>query len=535
MVNLLGKMDQWWGHNMSQSLAMEQAIKMLHKDNQSSLLLGQEVDKRLCEEKFSYFVRGAWNIIEPGTGFLSNWHVEYVAEHLELVTEGKIQRLIINIPPKYLKSILVSVMWPVWSWAKKPSIRWIFCSHAQDLTIRDSRKRRQIMQDPWFVENWGHKVRFAPDQNQKTEFENMEKGSMICKSVGAAAIGRGGNFIVIDDPLNPQDALSEVKRKEANRWIDESISTRLDDKATGAIVLIMQRLHEDDVTGHLLSKKDADGTARWQHISIPAEAEGRTVIHFPKSGKEIVREDGEPIFAKRESKELLTTLRTVDLGSYAYAGQYQQRPSPLGGGVIKSEWWRFYSEDPGELEYYLQSWDMSFKETKDGSYVVGQVWGKRGSRFYLLDQIRSRCDFVKAKFMVKAMTDKWPQTAAKLVEDKANGPAIISSLAENIPGIIPINPKGSKEARLHAVSPYIEAGNVFLPSKELNPWVDAYILEFDHFPNGLYDDQIDATSQALKFLPKELQTGADDKPVFGAPRMSSTGIDVISTGGMNPY
>lgn len=509
---------------------------VLSKITKDPVLAKELLDKELAERSLVEFFQQSWEIIEPGTKYKHNWHVDLICEYLEMVTAGEIRRLIINIPPKYLKSRIVSVVWPVWSWMKAPHERWIFASHALPLSIRDSRYRRQILMAPWYQRKWGHIVRLSEEQNQKTEFENETKGSMVCRSVKGGVIGRGGDKIVVDDPLEPEAALSETKRKEANRWIDESLSTRLDDKKTGSIVLIMQRLHEHDVTGHLLEKKTGKGEMRWVHLKLPAEAEGRTVVHFPKSGREIVRKDGDPLFPDRESKETLDELKNSDLGSYAYAGQYQQRPAPAGGGIIKKEWWRFYTEAPNSFDYMLMSWDMSFKYTTTGSYVVGQVWGKVGSKRYLLDQVRGRWSFSKTIQMIKFMTNKWPDVVAKLVEDAANGPAVISTLGDEVPGMIPVSTKNSsKTARLYAVQPYVEAGNVYLPHKTIAPWIESFMLEIERLPNTINDDQADAFTQANIYMPREFSDSDGDKAEVIETMSTADQFGSMGPSGMNPW
>jgi len=277
----------------------------------------------------------------------------------------------------------------------------------------------------------------------------------------------------------------------------------------------MQRLHEGDLSGHLLDK------GGWEHLCLPAEVEERTIISLP-SGREYIREDGSLLWPEREGTEEIAKTKTA-LGSYGYAGQYQQRPSPAEGGIFKRRWWKYWhfpghplpsvvvnTEDgfimvdpeplPDLFDEQIQSWDMAFKGTTTSAYVAGQVWGKRDANKYLLDQIRDKLDFPATVSAVRALTVKWPLTRAKLVEDAANGPAVISSLQREIPGLIPIAPQGSKEARAHAVSPDVEAGNVYLPHPAIYAWVNDYVEELTTFPNSKYKDQCDSTTMALNRL-----------------------------------
>lgn len=468
----------------------------------ATLPSSDELLAELAGRSLSRFVRTFWPVVEPGHAFLSNWHVDYVAEHLEAVTAGEIHRLAVNIPPRYMKSLLVSVFWPAWEWTDNPSLRYLFASYAASLSTKHSLDRRRILTDERY-RLWYPGVELTGDQATKTEVENTARGTMVSTSVGGTATGKGGDRIVVDDPINPEEAYSDTKRETANRFFDHTLSTRLDDKKAGAIVLIMQRLHDDDPTGHVL-EEDAD---EWVVVKLPAEAPEKVVVHFPRSGREVVREAGEPLWEGREDKAELARMRKR-LGPYGYAAQYQQEPVPLTGGLVDDSWWRFYLEPPRRFDLVLQSWDCTFKDLETSDYVVGQVWGRVGARKYLLDEVRGKWDIVKTIAMVRRLSAKWPAALTKLVEDKANGTAVIAMLRRELPGLIPVEPQGGKVARLMAVLPTIEAGDVYLPDPKANPWVDDYRVEFRRFPRGKHDDRVDATSQALV----RLDAGA------GAPR-----------------
>jgi len=259
----------------------------------------------------------------------------------------------------------------------------------------------------------------------------------------------------------------------------------------------MQRIHDDDLAGHVLEESPDE----WTVVKVPAEAERRTVVTFPKTLREIVREPGDILWPEREGRAELDSVKRL-LGSRDYSAQYQQEPAPPAGAMVQTAWWRFYREAPANLEELMQSWDMTFKDTTGTDYVVGQVWGRRGAEKYLLDQVRDRMDFPTTLTAVRLITAKWPRAQLKLVEDKANGPAVIASLNAELGGFVPIEPDGGKVARVAAVSPAIEAGNVFLPDPAYvdagdRSWVPDYVLEWSRFPAGTHDDQVDASSQAL--------------------------------------
>lgn len=421
--------------------------------------------------------------------FRDNWHITAICQHLEMVSRGEVRNLIINIPPRHMKSLLVSVFWPCWMWIKFPEKRWLFSSYAQTLSVRDSLKCRRILESSWYRKRWGDSFILTSDQNQKTRFENSRTGARIATSVEGSATGEGGDFVVVDDPHNVKERESDVKREAVLQWWDEVMSTRLNDPQTGSKVIVMQRVHEGDLTGHVLKQ------GGYTHLCIPAEYDkSRASDYDPRT------EPGELLWPDRFSPIEIADAK-IRLGSLGYAGQFQQRPAPEEGGLAKRRWWRFWNGDlPTKFDEVVASWDMAFKDLEGNSFVVGQVWGRVQANKYLLDQVRRRMDFVETLRAVESLAQRWPDATRIYVEDKANGPAVISSLRDRIPGIIPVEPDGSKIARASAVTPDIEAGNVFLPDPELMPWVDDYIHEWASAPNGEYWDQIDTTSQALRKL-----------------------------------
>ena len=455
----------------------------------------EEIRRERCERSLAYFIRQSWAIIEPATPYRHNWHIDLLAEYLEAVTAGEITRLLINMPPRYMKSIETTVAWPAWEWTKRPELRYLFASYAASLSTKHSVDRRRIIESDWYRANWPD-VELTGDQNLKTEYENTHRGVMVSTSVGGAATGKGGNRVVVDDPVNPQEAYSDAKRQTAEEYFDRTLSTRLDDKRHDAIVVVMQRIHDADLTGHILGGEDA---ARWVHVKLPAECHERTTVHFPRSGRELVREVGDLLWPEREGAPELAAARGA-LGSRDYEAQYQQDPAPPEGAMVKDAWWRYWLELPAGLTGWLQSWDMTFTDSEASDFVVGQVWARRAAEKYLVDQIRGQWDFPTTIQMVRAFSAKWSAATLKLVEDKANGPAVIATLRREVGGFVPITPKGGKVARLAAVSPSIEAGNVFIPDPSIAPWVVDYVLEHSRFPVGVHDDQVDATSQALDRL-----------------------------------
>ncbi|MFK0731406.1 MAG: phage terminase large subunit [Gloeotrichia echinulata GP01] len=300
------------------------------------------------------------------------------------------------------------------------------------------------------------------------------------------------NCLLWDDPHDAQEVNSELIRQGViDRW-DSAIRNRVNDLRSSVRIGIMQRLNELDLSGHVLKQ------GGWEHLCIPQEFETQlkpTALGWvdPRT------EPGELMFPERFSREVLEQEKKA-LGSYGYAGQHQQRPAPADGGHFKRSWWKYYKIAPDDFDMVIQSWDCTFKDSKKSDFVVGQVWGKRGGQFYLLDQVRDRMDFPTTIAAIRALSAKYPNSTAKLVEDKANGPAVISSLEREIPGIIAIEPEGGKLVRAVAIAPFVEAGNVFLPDPSIASWVGDFVAEFSIFPNGSNDDMVDSASQSLNWL-----------------------------------
>lgn len=455
-----------------------------------------DVAAALYERSLYAFVKKAWSVLEPATRFVDGRHIAAKCEYLEAVTLGQIQFLVINEPPRHMKSLVASVMWPCWEWIDHPAMRYLFSSYSGELSNMHSMNRRTLLESEWYQGFWSDRFTMRSDNNRKTEFENDKRGIMSCTSTGATATGKGGERVVIDDPINPAQALSDAERATANTYFDQTLYTRLNDKQKDAIILIMQRVHQNDLTGHLLNEKKEMG---WTVLDLQAEAEKRTVISLPISKKQWIREKGDILWPEKEPKKLLAMAK-VTLGSYAYAGQYQQRPSPTEGGLIKRDWWRRYSIAPRSYDRIIISVDAAFKDLDTSSYVCVQVWGIIGVSLYLIENVRRRIDFVLTIQSILAMIAKHKTLnnpiSAVLVEDKANGTAIVSMFQKKVPGLLPVEPHGSKAARAAAHSATIEAGNVYVPDGSEG---DSFIEEWAMFPNGEFWDQIDAASQAFDY------------------------------------
>lgn len=429
----------------------------------------------------------AWTVSEGR--WIPYEHLLFLNRKLVDVAAGRIKRLIVSMPPRHGKSELVSRYFPAWFLGTFPDKRIILVSYEADFAATWGRKSRDLLEEHG-PSLFGVTVSKASSAASRWDIEGYE-GGMVTAGVNGPITGKGADIGIIDDPVkNDQEAMSATYQERAYEWYKSTFRTRI--QRDGAIILIMTRWHENDLAGKLLAAQEEDGE-KWEVVSLPATAEDNDPLG---------REFGQPLCPDLFSKDALESIKKA-VGSYWWAALYQQRPSPAEGGIFKRNWWQYYRRVPDRFDEIIQSWDMTFKDTKTADFVVGQVWGRKGANKYLLDQVRDRMDFPATIQAVRTLSAKWPQAKAKLVEDKANGPAVIATLKKEISGLIPVEPQGSKESRAWAVSPEVEAGNVYLPDPSIAPWVHDFVEECAAFPNGANDDQVDAMTQALMRLNKQ--------------------------------
>jgi len=427
--------------------------------------------------------------------------LELIDQALVDVTGTPDGRLIISMPPQEGKSQRVSRWFPLWLLQHNLDLRIAIVSYELGVARRWGRAvRDQIVNHPELG------LRIREDLAAQHEWElDGHIGGVYSAGIGGAITGRPVDVLIIDDPIKDREqADSQVYRDRAGDWWTDVGGPRL---APGApVVLIQTRWHEDDLAGRLQAAEDGHV---WRVLNIPAQAD-----HRPDKGETdpLGREPGEFMASARGRTVAQWEAIKIRSGSRTWTALYQGRPSPVEGGILKREWWRYYAAAPwvvrddgsrwlpGRDFELCQSWDMTFKDTAGTDYVVGQVWMRRGAEAYLLDQVRARMSFVETCHAVKVLSARWPQAAGKYIEDKANGPAVISALRRTVPGLVPVEPEGSKPARASAVSPFVEAGNVWLPDPSIAPWVDELVEECAGFPNATNDDQVDALSQALTRL-----------------------------------
>ncbi len=402
----------------------------------------------------------------------------YVLDRVQKAVMRGNARVIINAPPRHGKSEAIAHWLPTWFLDWHPDKRVILGSYGDDFAMGWGRRVRDE-----FLYNKETWARVNSDVRRASNWETTEGGGMKTVGMGGAITGRGGDLLVLTDPhKNWEEVQSPTYRLKAKNWFDAIFYTRQEPDAS--IIIEHTRWHERDISGFLKEEHEDN----WEVINLPALAEREDLLG---------RQEDDPLCPERYPKEQLQKIKKIQ-PSFIWAGLYQQRPAPLEGGMIKRDWFKRWTELP-ICQEWIQSWDLTFKSTGT-SYVVGQVWGRDGANLYLADQIRERLSFPDTLKKIEMMTNKWPKALTKLIEAAANGPAVVETLEDSVPGIIGVRAQGSKESRLAAVSGLLEAGNVYIPSSNEAPWADDLIEEVITFPNAANDDQVDAMTQALSRL-----------------------------------
>jgi len=447
----------------------------------------------ILRRDFLSFLTRSFYVLNPQSILLMSSYIEMIAAKLEACRLGKIKRLIINVPPRYLKSHCASIAFPAWCLGHDPSLSLICVSYGQELTDKFSRDCRTLMQSAVYRALFPTRL---SDRQAVSDFMTMDQGVRFATSVGGVLTGRGADIIIIDDPLKPDDALSESRRTAANQWYQNTLLSRLNDKMNGCIILIMQRLHQDDLVGHVIERE------KWEVLSLPAIAreDEAHLIDTPLGRRLYRRQAGELLHPEREPLVTLQDMRR-NIGEYNFESQYQQNPTPIGGLLVKRGWLLFYTpgEQPAKFGRIVQSWDTANKANELNDFSVCTTWGVLGRHFFLLDVFRARLNYPELK---RKVVEHARQHSAKtiLIEDKASGTQLIQDLQREIYGIKPYEPPPGmdKVMRLHAQTAIFENGFVHLPSSA--PWLDEYVAEITGFPGTKYDDQVDSTTQALDYL-----------------------------------
>lgn len=461
------------------------------------------IEKELCRRSLAEFAKEAWHVLEPATPLKWGWALDLICAHLEAVSRGEIKRLLMNVPPGSMKSLLTGVIWPAWEWGPlgKPELRYLGTAHKQDLAVRDNMKCRRLIQSAWFQERWP--LALTSDQNAKTKFESAATGFREAMAF-TSMTGSRGDRVILDDPHSVDDANSPAKLQADLLTFREALPTRVNNDQS-AIVIIMQRLNEADVSAAAIE-------LGYAHLCLPMRYE-------PGRSKWVVgdgdprTEEGELMFPERFSEETVRELEKT-LGGYGVAGQLQQRPSPRGGGIIKGAWFGQY-ETPPALEWRMIYADTAQKTGQENDFSVFELWGRSTTgQAVLLDLHRGKWEapelLAEARaFWLKHNTAGGAPLRAMKVEDKVSGTGLIQTLRrEGIP-ILPIKRDRDKVSRAYDAAPFIESGNVLLPM--WSHWLAGFVAEAEAFPSGANDDQLDPMFDAIhdvQFLRADRRAGA---------------------------
>ncbi|HVL65740.1 MAG TPA: phage terminase large subunit [Vicinamibacterales bacterium] len=522
----------------------------------------EELLARKAETSLRSFYRQQWKIVERLQPRVDNWHVDAICDHLQATVappneRPQINQLVINVPPRNSKSTTTCVAFPSWVWGPRnlPGKRFIFITHALRLARRDSRYTRAVITSGWYQQNWGARFRLTGDQNAKDRFDNDQTGYRMIGSMRGGVMGEGANYLVVDDPIDANKLASQNELEHIVEMWKTGLVTRLNDQINDVRIIIMQRLHENDLCGHVLKE---DG---WVHLKLPAafevEDRCRTFVYVrrddaagaeagtnepdstgaaatpaaeedlptlrqvaPVGHKRVLffedprTEEGEPLNPKRFPREALDKMRAED--EVVFAAQQQQRPAPRGGQILQEQWWRYYDALPVDAEgkprkpdHGAQSWDLAFKDLKTSDFIACLVGELYGPDIYIRAYFMDRRGFGASCDEIRQMRSRYPHLPAILIEDKANGPAVIEVLRQEISGIVDVDPQGGKVARAFAAQPTLKGGNVYLPNPidgrtgKVMPeraWVQRFVANCAVFPKGRHDDDVDAFTQLVTYL-----------------------------------
>jgi predicted phage terminase large subunit-like protein len=523
---------------MSDKMTQEELIKQALANPRAAL---EAIDRVDCEESLITFIQRAWHTIEPGTPFTTGWAVDCMAEHLEAVTRGEIKRLLINVPPGCTKSVLVNTFWPAWEWGPKglPHHRFISASYERGLATRDMIRCRDIILDNWYQARWP--MGFKDDQSEKMFYANKATGWRFASSVGGRLTGYRGDRIIIDDPHDTKGAESDVVRATATRWFTETLPTRLNKADESAMVMIMQRLHVQDLSGVILDKMGD----KWVHLVLPMECElknrsfTQVPSNMPMQKVTRVKEDADPVpyyipddengtwlypqdprtkegellwperFSRNAVDDLKLAFRSGDGGSYAESGQLQQRPVNREGGMFKRDDFHLTSEIPHSCRW-VRGWDLAATKDKRADWTVGVKLGIKEGVIFIWDVVRFKGTphEVETKMRQTAVLDGHGCYISVPQDPGQAGKSQKARLAQVLHGynVHFSTESGDKDVRATPIAAQSGAGNVYV--REGAHWLPAFLAEAGLFPASVHDDQIDALSRAYAWFLQQSDGGA---------------------------
>ena len=501
-------------------------IASFARENEELLVL---LKRTLYMKDFSAFVRDAWGIIEPGTPYSHNWHIDFLAEELtalfidELgylypeidtakVLSKRKNRITINVPTRSMKTLLISVFFPCWLILHNNKLKIVTVSYSADLSRQINRQRRDIINSEWFQKYFGDIAKIKDGMDRQDEFELESLGMMYSTSIGGTFTGKGGDLVILDDIQKPADMHSPTERAAAVLFLKETLPTRLNNQNTGKIINVQQRLHYQDVTGYIQENL----SSLYDFVKIPLEAEDNQTYIGKITGRVWKVKKGDVLWPERMGKDQVAALR-LQLGSHAYQAQQQQNPTPEGGSILNASWLREYQQTPQSLIHNLRelepdrfsgcqlifSWDMSFKVAKDTDFVgcVVGLHDLQNEKVYIVDYMKERLTFTQVLARMMNMHERWQNEELPIlhiVEEKANGSAVIDVMKQKIAGIIPFDPGNQdKVTRMKVASPYVESGSVLIPGEHKAHWTPSLVSELVKFPFIEHDDIADAFSQLL--------------------------------------
>lgn len=478
---------------------------MLHQPI-DSLPPEELIDYALAEKSLEDFIELGWRYIDPAD-YVPNWHIGAIAEHLEAVANGECRRLIIMMPPRHMKSLSCSVAFPAWVWAQKkrsaltgPGVGFLSTSYAQTLSVRDNLKCRRLIDSPWYQRGWGDRFQLTTDQNTKIRFENNRGGYRIASSVEGTATGDGGDIIMIDDAVSAKDALSQTVRGAANEWFDGTMSTRLNDPKTGAYIIVMQRLHEADLVGHVLEQMKQEGGEEWTVLCLPARYEKDHPFVYAGDPR---NKPGQLLWPERMGEKQVKALE-VSLGQYGTSGQLQQRPSPKSGGLFDRANFEIKDSAPPLVEV-VRAWDLAASVPKPGTdpdWTAGVKMGKdRDGTFWILDVQHFQKSAEQTESSIKNTASQDTRRCRVFIpqDPGQSGKSQARALIRKMSGysVRAERMTGSKVARANPLQCQVEVQNVKLVS---GAWNEVFLQEIELFPFAKHDDQVDAASDAFNEL-----------------------------------